>query len=224
MLLLLTLSLLSLPPQTAQAIDTTQVALLRLQLQSQMQETVKDQALRVDSLAKVVTEVQSSLRFYERTGSLAVIALSIAGLSFIVGFVKRSTRKFEKAIDDAIYRVDPRDMPIRLPETGMEKQIERLKRLDFRNLSTYRWLDDSCTRYAVLYLATNDEEAEVLKKFIQERNLGERDDVAFVVFTRGMSLKQTIFAGIENVTFANTPLTLVQALFVVARGIVRKAK
>jgi hypothetical protein len=115
-------------------------------------------------------------------------------------------------------------MPIKIPETGMEKQIDRLRRLEFRNLSTYRWLDESCTRHAVIFSAAKDEQAEELKRFIADKKLGERDDVAFIVFTHGMPIKPTIFAGIENVTFANTPLTLVQALFVAARGIVRQAK
>jgi hypothetical protein len=150
--------------------------------------------------------------------------LSIAGLTSIIGFIKRSTKKFDQAIDDAIYRIDPKDMPIKIPETGMEKQLDRLRRLEFRNLSTYRWLDESCTCHAVIFSVTKKEQAEELKRFIDDKKLGERDDVVFIVFTHGMPIKLTIFAGIENVTFANTPLTLVQALFIAARGIVRKAK
>ncbi len=224
LLLTLSLSVLAFTVQPSKSVDSTRIAQLRAQLRGQIQQAAKVQAQKMDSIEKVVTELQSSLRFYERTGSLAVIVLGLVGISSIIGFIKRSAKKFEKAIDDAIYRIDPKDMPIKIPETGMEKQIDRLQRLEFRNLSTYRWLDESCMRHAVIFSPAKDEQAEELKRFISDKKLGERDDVAFIVFTHGMPIKPTIFAGIENVTFTNTPLTLVQQLFVAARGIVRKAK
>jgi hypothetical protein len=220
MLLLLTITLLSSPAQSAQSVDTT----LRAQLQSQIQQAAKMQAQKVDSLGKVVAELRDTVRFYERFGGGVILLLTIGAAAFVQNFINRQIKKLDKTISNKIYRVNPFDMPIMLPESGMEKQLGRLKRLDFHDIGTYQYLDDSCTKNAVVVLATKDEEAEKLKSFITKKGLAEREDVAFVLYTKGARINPAILSEFDNVTFANSHLTLVQALFVAARGIVRQAK
>ena len=221
------LTLLVWPTRASQQADTTGAAtspqqLVQLhKLADEQTQQISQLNTKMDSLQKTVEELQGSIKFYERTGSLSVIVLSIVGLTAVIGFIKRSTRKFDRAIDAAIFRIDPHDMPIKIPAIDMEKEQARLQRLKFRALSTYQWLDDSCTKNAVVHLATNDQGAEELRKFIQDKGLAEREDVAFVVYTKGARLNPTILSEFDNVTFANTHLTLVQALFVAARGMVR---
>jgi len=241
MYLLLTLSLLASPVQASKSADTTQIALLRYQLQEKFKKDLDQQqtAIRAEfenfkrelreetaqNVQAAKEDLRRSINIYILIGgvSLAVVTfvLSFLGYDRIKSFIASSTAKFDKRIDDAIYRTDPRDMPIKLPQTGMEKQIARLKKLEFRDISAYPWLDESCTRNAVVYLATTDDEARKLKQFIEDKKLAEREDVAFVVYTKGVRIDQNILRDLDNVTFANNHLTLVQALFVAARGMKR---
>jgi len=221
MTLLLTLSLLAFPLQAAQSVDTTQIARLRAQMQMQLLQATQTQAHKIDSLARGVTALRESVRFYERLAGGTVVLLTIVTVTTIWGMVKRATRKLDRTISDKLYRVNPLDMPIKFPESGMEKQLARLRQVEFHDISLYRWLDDSCTRHAVVVLAATDEDAEKLKSFLGNKDLAERDDVAFVVYTKGARINPAILGGFDNVTFANNHLTLVQALFVAARGMVR---
>ncbi len=234
---LLGLTFLCLPLQFSQPVDSTQITLLRYQLQEQLQNDVQATETRLhDELEKFKNEIRQgntlsvqtakeeigkSVNSYLQIGAVVVVILTFLGYGVIRGFINRSIAKFDKEIEDAIYRIDPRDMPIKLPATGMDKQFERLQRLEFRNLSKYKWLDESCTRNAIVYLATGDKQAEELKKFIVNKNLTESEDLVFVVYTKGARITSSILGEIDNVTFANSHLTLVQALFVAARGMVR---
>jgi hypothetical protein len=250
MILLLTLAVLASTTPSAQKIDTTQVTLLRYQLKEQLGAQMKQQhdAMKTDfenfkrelrdemekKLQAAKEEVRSPVKTYSILGGalLGFIAFVLSFLGyervrkFVTNFSRLDKRIDETVarVDSSINRIDPRDTPIKLPATGMEKQWNRLQQLEFRRLSTYEKLDDACTRDVIVFPASDDKQAEVLKRFLEEKKLAERDDVVFVVYTHGLQINQKIFAGIENVTFANTPLTLVQALFVAARGIVRQAK
>lgn len=241
MYLLLSLALLAFPVQSARAADSTQTALLRYQLQEKLQKELdqrhKDmqaelekfeaelRAESAENLQNAKDDLHSVINTYAIVGGVIIallsFVLSFLGYDRIKSFIATATGKFDRQIESAIYRIDPRDLPIKLPATGMEKQLARLQRLDFRSLGTYQWLDDTCTRHAVVYLATQDAEAEKLKQFIVSKGLAEREDVAFVVYTKGGRIDPKILGEYDNVTFANSHLTLVQALFVAARGLVR---
>lgn len=206
--------------------DSTRVKLLRFELREYVEEQVKtrlkeERALLDKEFQLARQELESSLSFYVRLGGVIVFLLTLLGAGAIWGMLKYSREKYQEKFDQLLYRIDPRDMPIRMPGAGMEKQHERLKKLEFRNLKTYDWLDESCTRHGVIFKATSDVEAQSLRTFMEDHQLRERQDVVFVVYTEGVKIDSTIFAGYENVTFANNHLTLVQALFVAARGTVR---
>lgn len=209
--------------------DSTQLKLFRYELKEYIDKEIehKNQQLKTElEIARkefdlAERELQNSVSFYLIIGSAVLSILTIVGISFVIGIYRFSRRKFEEKLNDALYRINPRDMPIKVPKSGMEKQLKRLQELDFRNVVPYEWLDERCTRYAVIYKSTTNEEAEVLKNFIEKQKLKDHTDVVFILFTEGARIAPQFFAGYENVTFANNSLTLIQALFVAARGMVR---
>ena len=187
--LLLNVALMSLALQPSNLPDTTQIALLRYQLRDQLQKEALQRHNEIrselDSFKREISQqmsqniqnaeqqLRSSINPYIAIGGALVVILTIVGYGTIRSFIRRSTTKFDRAIDHAIYRIDPHDMPIKLPTVGMEKQFARLQRLEFSKLSTYEWLNDNCTRYAVVVLATEERKAEELKEFILNKGLEE---------------------------------------------------
>ena len=226
---LLTLAFVVLPLHAAQAQDTTQTALLRYQLKESLQQQLdatktelqKEMQTELKKINAEVEKMRDDLNFYRNIGLIAMTILSILGAGTVSGFIKRTSAKLDNIIDEAIYRVDPRFMPVKLPASGMEAESRHLNRLGFKNLSTYQWLDDTCLQNAVIFRATSDEDAQRLRQFILDHELAGKENVVFVVYTIGVRISGELFREFSNVTYANNHLTLVQALFVAARGMVR---
>jgi len=221
MYLLLTVTLLSFSQPFLASSDSAKIAQLRGEFQSQIQALSKTQAARIDSLKIEIAELNTKVNFYESAAKWLMGIIAFISVTAVWGFVRRQTKKFNDALDKAIYRSEPRDMPVNLPASGMEKQLERLRQLDFYKLTTHPWLDDTCTKNCVVHLATEEQHAEDLKQFIDHKKLKDRADVVFVVYTKGAQFKSGIFTDYDNVTMATNHLTLVQALFVAARGMIR---
>jgi len=215
--------------QVYSQVDSTQLKLLRHDLEQQIEKEVANERdsmqrelqIAIKEVKLAEAEMQSSIRLYRNIAIALFSIIAFLGIGSLIAAYRYSQKKFSAALDEAIYRVNPRDMPIKIPKSGMEKQRELLKKLNFWNVDTYEWLDDRCEKHVVIALATKDEHAGKLKDFMRERQLEEREDVVFILFTKGERINPQIFAGYNNVTFANNHLTLVQALFVAARGMVR---
>lgn len=195
--------------------------MVRQEIEKEKQNLQRQMDVEVKKLELAEKEIRSSMNDYLKVGGFIIVLLTILGAGSFWWLYNQLMKKLRATLDEAFYRIDPRYMEIKIPASQMPKQMENLKKLDFKNLKTYERLDDTCTREAVIFMATNDDQAQVLKQFISGQNLEEREDVVFILFTKGERINPQIFAGYNNVTFANNHLTLVQALFVAARGMVR---
>lgn len=166
-----------------------------------------------------VTEIYKYVDFVRKNIAwiLGALGLSIWGaIKFIGSYVKK---RFEKEIDKAIYKVDPTYLTIKMPSSDFDHESERLKRLGFKNIRTYSCLDDSCLSGCVIYNAHNVSEAEVLKNFIVDKN-PDQYKVGYVLYTRDR-IDPGLFKDFNNITYANSPLTLINAIYAVARGTIK---
>lgn len=143
-----------------------------------------------------------------------------AGISLILVVRKNAQKKLTKLIDNALYKVDPTYLPIKIPSVKMKFEYDRLKALKFRNIKTYQTFDDNCLTGAVVVFCENDDDARIAQKFILDKNLKDTIEVVFIIYKKGPRVEPAIFSDFANVTYANTPLTLIQALFVAGRGMI----
>ena len=207
------------------ASDSLKTELWKQQLTAEMKKEMDDAFKEIKSdVEKQVQIAKDDLKAdYKNTMiTLGVINLLLIGIgiSIILQQRKAAVEKLKKQIDEALYRVNPLSMPIKIPVQGMEYELERLKKLKFRYISTYKYLDDSCTRDAVILLCHDNESALNAKKFILDKDLKDSENTIFIVYAKGPKIDQKIFGDFVNVTYANNPLTLIQALFVASRGMV----
>ncbi len=182
-----------------------------------------------DSIAKLradVTSVEDKVAaFYKYidfvkkyfVGLLAFFGLTIFGVIKLIGlYVKK---RFKKEIDKAIYKVDPTYLPIKIPASDFDHESERLNKLGFKNIKTYSCLDDSCLSGCIIYSANSTSDAELLKKFLADKN-PDQYKVGYILYTRSR-IDHDLFKAFNNITFANSPLTLVNAIYAVARGTIK---
>ncbi len=194
-----------------------------------MMSNLSETYANADSIAKLrtdltsvegkVTELYKYIDFTKRNiiWILGFFSLSIWGaIKFIGLYVKK---RFEKEIDKAIYKVDPTYLPIKMPSSDFDHESERLKKLGFKNIKTYSCLDDSCLSGCVIYNANNISEAEVLKNFIVDKK-PDQYKAGYVLYTRDR-IDPSLFKDFNNITYANSPLTLINAVYAVARGTIK---
>lgn len=177
--------------------------------------------LRTDltSVEGKVTELYKYIDFVKEYFAwiLGFFGLSIWGAIKLIGmYVKK---RFEKEIDKAIYKVDPTYLPIKIPSSDFDHESERLKKLGFKNIKTYSCLDDSCLSGCVIYNVNNTSEADILKNFIVDKN-PDQYKVGYVLYTRDR-VDHGLFKDFNNITYANSPLTLINAVYAVARGTIK---
>ena len=177
--------------------------------------------LRTDlkSVEGKVTEIYRYVDFVRKNIAwiLGALGLSIWGTIKLIGvYVKK---RFEKEIDKAIYKVDPTYMSIKVPSSDFDHEAERLKRLGFKNVTTYSFLDNSCLSGCVIYNVNSTSEAEVLKNFIVDKK-PDQYKVGYVLYTRDR-IDHSLFKDFNNITYANSPLTLINAVYAVARGTIK---
>lgn len=177
--------------------------------------------LRTDltSVEGKITEFYNYIDFVKRNFAwiLGFFGLSIWSSIKLIGlYVKK---RFEKEIDKAIYKVDPTYLSIKIPSSDFDHESERLKKLGFRNITTYTCLDDSCLSGCVIYKVDNTSGAEVLKNFIVDKT-PDQYKVGYVLYTRDR-IDHGLFKDFNNITFANSPLTLINAVYAVARGTIK---
>ncbi len=177
----------------------------------------KEVQLAVQELALAEQRFDSNLNHYLII--FGAVLLLVTGAQFLL--IRSVPYRFKKQLDHAIYKVNPQNIPVKLPSAGMEKEVDYLDRLSFlNNVKYYHHLNDDCDKDIVIFPATNDQEATVLKSYIDQRELKDSERAIYIVYTRGAHISHAIFSGYGNVTFANNRMTLFQALFVAARGII----
>lgn len=71
----------------------------------------------------------------------------------------------------------------------------------------------------VIYNVNNTSEAEVLKNFIVDKK-PDQYKVGYVLYTRD-HIDHSLFKDFNNITYANSSLTLINAVYAVARGTIK---
>lgn len=168
---------------------------------------------------------KESLRLDNRKTTFSIGAiltiLTIIGISSFLKLKDSAVEKAKASLHNAIYRVDPTYIPIRMNKTDMAFEYDLLRKMDFRRIKLYKDLDERINSGVIIYKASDDESVKDLLDFITTSKLADDFRVIFIIYTT-LHLKE--FDAIKNVIFANKPLTLIQALFVAQRGLLINKK
>lgn len=181
-------------------------AALEQKISKQVDEKIKTET---DKLRQEISDVR------KRSNWLVSIILLI-GFGAVGSIYTFAKKKFTVALQKGLEGVDPRYVPIKVPSQNFEVETKKLKWSDFRNIKTYRWLDDSCKSGCVIVPIRNEDEMTTLRDFI-EREKPDESKVSYILYTK-IYIKPELYP-YPNVTFANSPLTIGQAVLIGARGI-----
>jgi len=142
-----------------------------------------------------------------------------AGIAGAIAYARNYARKkIEQEVDFAVYKLDPRRWPIRIPAAGFETERKRLEALGYSRLAAYHGLDANCKTGISVYAAASDEDLAALKKFMEE----ERVDPAkccFVIYARQKQLNTRTLEPYDNFVISNMPGTLSSQIFAASRNI-----
>jgi len=177
--------------------------------------------LRTD-LTSVENKVADFYKYIDFVKKYYVLIFGFFGLTIfsVIKYIGYHVKKrFKKEIDKAIYKVDPTYLPIKIPASDFDHESERLNKLGFKDIKTYSCLDDSCLSGCIIYSANSTSDAELLKNFLADKN-PDQYKVGYVLYTRSR-IDHDLFKAFNNITFANSPLTLVNAVYAVARGTIK---
>jgi hypothetical protein len=164
-------------------------------------------------------------------------------ISFLAGFMGIKTfndldkvvkEKVSKALDGALYQLDPTNLSIFVPEQDndkdkkeMEKVWDRLDLTGFQNLNWYRGLDSGRVKRLfngvsiVLIQSAKDEEKLIafLKRHKQDLDPCR---AAFILYAKGHTISEDTFNLYANLVTANMPTTVANMVLVVGRGLKKK--
>jgi hypothetical protein len=97
--------------------------------------------------------------------------------------------------------------------------MERLKALGFRALRKYTMLSEIKPGSIVIYTAQTLEEIRKLKDFIEHEEIQE-EQFAFIIYTSSrIDGADLIYEAFDNVTFANSSVTMATHIYALARGL-----
>jgi len=190
-----------------------------LSLANAAKDTIPSLATKLESVETEVHLNSKEIRNFKKIYKIVIGTIGFVGFATLWGFSAYVRRKVKKIVDKAIYKVDPTYLEVKVPRDNFTYEARKLTWLGFKNFKTYPWLDNSCLAGCVIYKADNDHDAITLQKFIKDKKPDEHK-VGYVLYTRAR-IDHSLFEEFNNVTFANSPLTLINAVYAVARGIVK---
>ena len=178
----------------------------------QLKAEMDNLKIQVDTNTKDIDNFKALIR-------TIVIFVIIANLAFWGSVILSARKTVKKVIDKAIYKVDPTYMEVKIPDKNFDNETKRLEILGFKNLKKYPFLDDSCLSGCVIFAVDNKEQSKTLKTFLEDKKPNEYK-VGYIIYIR-QRIDYAIFEKFNNITFSNSPLTLVNAVYAVARGIAK---
>lgn len=204
----------------------------------QMPDALATQQAQISDLSKQVENVNKrseDLQIKEVEGrlndKLNTILSVVAVITFVVAFFGiRSYSEIDKvvkekvavAVDKEILGFDPQRLPVRLPANrGLEKVQRMLLLSRIGNLEWYTKLGPSCFQGITIHYVESQDEEPQLREFI-EANKDKLDpsQAAFVVYSvPGVRITKETIDSFENITLANMPVTVANAVLIVARGL-----
>lgn len=204
------------------AMDEIAVRLGRLEkelarVQSDLASARESAQLDRRSLKLDIRSVEQDVRQVTWIMHVMGVAGVVAGIVAVVGLTRWARARMQESLDKAIYGSDATYRTVRVPSEGFDRETERLEWLGFKRILPYRALNDRCLSGLVIYKVNEQADVELLRQFLEERK-PDRDQVGYVLYTP-RRIETDIADHFENITFANSPVTLGHALFVMARGL-----
>jgi len=183
----------------------------------------KELEIYVDQKVKAQTnllEQQNRLyrdKIYLGVGATSAILLTV-GISSFIGLYGWLRKKIRDEFNKAFYAVNPAYISLKVPKADFTIELKRLKWFGFKNIKEYTFLDKSCTSGCVVVKIDDEQDAKNLVTFLEQEQPGEKD-VAYILYTK-IRIDPKLFEDHPNVTLANMPLTIGQAVLVAARALV----
>jgi len=174
---------------------------------------------KIDSLQTQVNDNTKDINNFKSKIHNIIFYAILANLSFWGIIIWTAGKTIKKITEKAIYKVDPTYLEVKIPSENFDNEAKRLKVLGFKNLKEYSILDDSCLSGCIICSVNNENQAATLKNFLEDKKPNEFK-VGYVIYTR-LRIEPIIFEKFDNITFANSPLTLVNAVYAVARGTIK---
>jgi len=217
----------------AQPPDSSQIKLLRYELKDFVRQEIAAEQKMLEAntgqqmaakwqeqqlaFQKLENEVAAMRRDYWIIGGAGLITAIVSIVVSVFQLRRFAVKKAQEMYVKAMERVDATTVELKIPRNDFAVEKKRLQWTGFEKLVEYETLNQSCTHGVVIFPAPNDAEAQKLLNFL-EREKVDQEKATFVIYTAGQ-LNQSLFQDWPNVTLANRPLTLAQAVFVAARGL-----
>jgi len=193
-------------------------------LQKQLSDT---QTNMNDKISQRVDGLQQELNFYKWLTRLFSILFggSIVGIvAGIWGTIKYVTKYVMKRVRDevdfAVYKLDPRKWPIRIPRENFDSEHEHLKSLKYVKLIQYEGLDFQTKEGIVIYRVKSDEDLEDLNKIIELENIQSLKCCFVIYYTGKENLNHSLLKPDVNFVISRMVGSLSNQIFAASRNII----
>jgi hypothetical protein len=184
----------------------------------------KQLALYKQDFDQRASTVEQQLDSLFRLGAIIAVLLS-AGILVALGWAIKYARSYaqkriEQEVDFAIYKLDPRRWPIRIPRKNFEKEYQRLQAIKYRNLIPYDGLNSQNREGITVYYAASGEDLVQLRQFMIDERVDPLKCCFVIYYTGTTKLNTQTLAPFDNFVFANMPGTLSSQIFAASRNII----
>jgi len=196
---------------------------------------VTNNSTEIEKLTNKIAELDDFNKSFNRGWGwvlgINAVVFFVAGVSIVQGyfFINKTltaqiTKYTKEKMKEVVYRVDPTWKSVTLVGHNLDLEFKRLKELDFKNARLIDNFDADCVAGCVVVKITSEHHHSI-DAFIafldKNKEIIEKNKAAFIIYTERRDL--TLDDKYRHfVTFANTPLTLPNAVFTVCRAIPQK--
>ena len=224
-----------LQPVSAQTVQPTPVPNATDPAIPTLQAVVATQQVQINQLQRDLQYETQNRQFDTRdikwTWGIAVLIatlvigfLSWLGIQNFKDLQEQWNRKSQKLLDQALYKFDPSNLPIQLPNSAVK--IHRL--LSLRQLGKIEFYDDyenlkdnKLQGIIVISMLDKDQLADDearYQKFIQSRKL-DSSTTGIILYAGTNKVSEDTQTAFDNMVTANYPATVVSNILVVGRGL-----
>lgn len=174
-----------------------------------------------DQRAQVVEQRLNSLQWLAGViGAMLGIGV-LGGIGWAVWYARKyAAKRIEQEVDLAIYKLDPRRWPIRIPRQNFDTERKRLVDLKYRNLIPYDGLNAQCKEGITIFSATSEDDLKRLKQFMVDEQIDPLKCCFVVYYTAQARLNTQLLAPFDNFVLSNMPGTLSGQIFAASRNII----
>lgn len=216
----------STPDPTTESILATQSALsIEVdELSNELKNTRREMNIAKEELSiQVQRQLLDTLEPYRNFGLLLTFIFLLITASGIGGYLvvwRTSNKKVREILEKELYKLDPTFLPVFLPESDFEAEIERIIVTGLKNIERYNILSKRLLNGVVIVQVENDNEQKMFSMFIEEYK-PDPSVVAFILYSRGKkySISEEVLLKHNNTTVATNPTALSRAILDVGRGL-----